>query len=171
MRSLLFKVSLLAVAGTLLLTGQGLSGNRAPSFSLPDAGFQQHDLLDYRGRWLLLFFVRTEDPVSKTIAQMLEARKGKAGLLIVGVSPIENQGTIAKFVADAKISSSVVFDQGQAAASYFRATPAKPNIDLPHLFAISPNGTITNDWAGAGMKDPAFGAQLDAVLQSSGAKK
>ena len=47
------------LCGALTLTGQGLAGRRAPSFSLPDSNQNQHDILDYRGRWLLLTYTTT----------------------------------------------------------------------------------------------------------------
>jgi hypothetical protein len=100
------------------------------------------------------------------VEQLLEARKSQAAVLTVGVSPIENQAKISKFVADTKITTPVVFDQGQMAASYFNATPTRPSIDLPHLFAINPNGLIVADWTEAAMKEPTFASQLDAALRS-----
>ena len=155
--------------------GKTIPSRRAPGFSLPDLGFQQHDLLDYRGRWLLLLFVRTAADVSKTSAQLMEARRAqfgnRAAVLYVGVSPMENQATMTKFVADAKLTSGVVFDQGQMAASYFRATPTRPSIDMPHLFAIDPNGMIVKEWTEIALRDPTFGAQLDALVGSARTSK
>jgi len=40
--------------------GQGLSGRRAPSFALPDSNMKSYDILDYRGRWLLLDYMKTD---------------------------------------------------------------------------------------------------------------
>ena len=33
------------------------------------------------------------------------------------------------------------------AIAYFKATPANPRIDTPHLFAINPAGMIVQDWS------------------------
>ena len=66
------------------LTGQplaslSLSGRRAPSFSLPDAKLAQHDILDYRGHWLLLDFMKTDCPHCKELSKKLEGVKGRYG--------------------------------------------------------------------------------------------
>jgi peroxiredoxin len=168
--SVLLLLSALLALGQWL-SAQGLSGRRAPSFSLPDSSFQQHDLLDYRGRWLFLLFVRTDNPTSKATTQLLESKKtqfgAKATVLSVAVSPVDNQATVAKYIADTKMSTPAVFDQGQMAASYFKATPAKPNIDLPHLFAINPNGMIVKDWAEAQMTPGTFGTELTELIASA----
>jgi len=51
-----------ALSTTGLLSAQPLSGRRAPSFSLPDSKLKQHDILDYRGKWLLLDFMQNDYP-------------------------------------------------------------------------------------------------------------
>jgi hypothetical protein len=50
------------------------------------------------------------------------------------------------------------------ALSYFKATPAKPSFDTPHLFAIDPNGNIAHDWTEAEVEDKGFPAVLDALV-------
>ncbi len=162
----------LALAMTLLLAhalfAQGLSGRRAPGFSLPDSAFTQHDLYDLRGRWVLLVFVRTDSANSKALSRLLESKKAqwgtKAAVLSVAVTPPDNQATIAKYAVETKITTPLVFDQGQAAASYFRATPTRPSIDMPHVFAINPQGTIVRDWTELQLGLKTFGADLDALI-------
>jgi peroxiredoxin len=158
--------ALLIVAQSLI--GQSLSGRRAPGFSLPDSAFTQHDLYDLRGRWVLLVFVKTDSANSKALSQLLEQKKAqwgaKAAVLSVAVTPPDNQVTIAKYAAETKITTPLVFDQGQVTASYFRATPTRPSVDMPHVFAINPQGVIVRDWGElqAGIKT--FGAELDALI-------
>ena len=48
------------LCAALPCAAQELSGRRAPSFSLSDSALKQHDILDYRGRWLLIDFMRTD---------------------------------------------------------------------------------------------------------------
>ena len=140
----------LALAATLPLAAQSLSGRRAPGFSLPDSTMAQHDLLDYRGRWLLIDFMKTDCPHCMALSKVMEdihAQFGaKVGLLSVVIAPPENQQTVAKYVAQTGAkSTTIVFDQGQMAVSYFKATPANPGFDTPHLFIIDPNGMIVRD--------------------------
>jgi peroxiredoxin len=164
MRRLAFLVSITA----LLLMGQGLSGRRAPGFSLPDPGFGQHDLADYRGKWLLIEFMRTDCPHCKMLSKLLETTKGKYGskfaVLDIVVAPPDNQATVKAYIAENKITNPIVFDQGQVALSYFKATPANPSFDTPHLFAVDPNGNIAHDWTQADVEEKAFPGVLDAMI-------
>jgi hypothetical protein len=84
---------------TVLAMGQSLSGRRAPSFSLPDSTITQHDILDYRGKWLLLDFMKTDCPhcavLSKTLEQIKTQFGPKVGILSVLISPPETTTTLA----------------------------------------------------------------------------
>src|SRR5437764_10667441 len=140
----------LALAATLPLAAQSLSGRRAPSFSLPDSTMAQHDLLDYRGRWLLIDFMKTDCPHCMALSKVMETVHQKYGakvaLLSVVQAPPENQLTVAKYVNETGAkSATIVFDQGQMAVTYFKATPSNPGFDTPHLFIINPNGMIVRD--------------------------
>ena len=68
------------------------------------------------------------------------------------------------YMAANGVTGAIVFDQGQMALSYFRATPAAPSFDTPHLFAIDPNGNIVHDWNQGEVEDKAFPAALDLML-------
>jgi peroxiredoxin len=169
------KIAIAFLGAALMLTGQGLSGRRAPSFSLPDSSMKQHDLLDYRGRWLLVDFMRTDCPHCLELTKLLESKKAQFGakvaVLAVVIAPPDNQATVAKYIATSKTTSPVVFDQGQMAISFFKATPTNSSFDTPHLFAINPQGMIVKDWTEAGVESPGFAAELDALLTSGAAKK
>jgi peroxiredoxin len=137
------------LCGALTLSGQSLGGRRAPSFSLPDSNQVQHDILDYRGKWLLLTFTTTTGctrcaPLSKELEKLQSA---KVAVLSIMISPPENSSTATRYAADNKMTSPIVFDQSQVAIGYFKATPANPRIDTPHLFLINPAGMIVQDWS------------------------
>ena len=136
---------------------------------------QQHDILDYRGSWLLLDFMNTDCPVCKQLSMKLETVKKKYGakvaVLAIVITPPENQTTVGKYVAETKITTPIVFDSSQVAISYFKATPQNPAFDKPHLFAISPTGMIVKDWGQAGRESPAFLGELDQLIAGSPAKK
>jgi len=163
------------LAAALTLSAQSLINRRAPSFSLPDSNMQQHDILDHRGGWLLLGFIGTENPGSKELSKKLESVKtkygSKVGILSVLISPPENQATAAKYVSETKITTPIVFDSGQVAIAYFKATPQRPNFDQPHLFAINPSGLIVKDWALSAIQAPGFSAELDQLVAASTTKK
>jgi peroxiredoxin len=133
------------------VSGQTLSGRRAPSFSLPDGNSVQHDILDYRNKWLLLNFIKTLDcpncpPLSKILEQIKKQSGTKIDVLSIVLSPPENANTAARYIVDNKMSTSIVFDQSQVAIAYYKATPAHPGIDTPHLFVINPAGLIVKDY-------------------------
>jgi len=161
-----FTAALLCAA--LTLAGQSLSGRRAPSFALPDSTLKSHDILDSRGHWLLLDFMKTDCPHCKDLSKKLEGLKARYGakveILSILIAPPETTGTVAKYVAENKITSAFLFDQGQVAVTYFRATPQNPAFDTPHLFAIDPNGMIVRDWNQLGVEAPGFLSELDQLL-------
>lgn len=152
---------LLILGAALLVVGQGLSSRRAPSFSIPDSSFLQHDLLDYRGGWLIIEFMKTDCPHCRAVAATLEELKhrpevDKRPAVLSIVVPPDNLTTVAKYLAETKTTSPVLFDSGQVAASYFNITPRNnAHFDVPHWFAIDPQGMIVRDWgqASADSKD------------------
>ena len=156
------------IYSALSLSGQGLSGRRAPSFSLPDSTFKQHDLLDYRGRWLLIDFMRTDCPhcvaLSKTFEEVLPHYGGKVTALSIVIPP-DNLATVGRYIAETKITSPLVFDSSQVAASYFNITPnTKGGFDTPHWFAINPSGMIVHDWGASSADNRDWVKELDQLM-------
>jgi peroxiredoxin len=169
-------MALLICAGLApLVPAQDLSGRRAPSFSLPDSRGVQHDILDSRGKWLLLEYMDTSCVHCKALSKTLETLRvrfaGKVDVFAVTLSPPANQNTVAVFVAETRINYPVLFDYSQTAIAYFKATPQKPSFDTPHLFAIDPNGTIVKDWGQASAEDPKLAKELEALISSAGSTK
>jgi len=166
---------LVFLMAALSLAAQGLSNRRAPSFSLPDSTLRQHDILDYRGTWLLLDFTETSPAKCKELSVKLEAVKKKYGVkvnvLSIVLAPPETQATVAKLVAETKMTTPVLFDSSQVAIAYFKATPQNPSFDSPHLFAINPNGMIVKDWTQPATATPGFLAELDQLIAGSAAQK
>ncbi len=156
------------LAGAALTAGaQSLSGRRAPSFSLPDPNLKQHDILDYRGRWLLIDFMSTTCPHCKELTKTLEAFKAKhpnVAILSI-VLPPENINTVNRYIAENKVTSPILFDGSQVAQSYFPyLSPQRPSLDMPHLFAINPQGQIVKDWPQGAVGAPTFFAELEQTV-------
>ncbi|HVN07172.1 MAG TPA: TlpA disulfide reductase family protein [Bryobacteraceae bacterium] len=142
-------LGLIASAALLFASGE-LSGRRAPGFSLPDLHLQQHDLADYRGKIVLLDIIQTACPHClelQTVLRRVEAKYGEKVAVLSIVNPPDNQTTVRQFVEANKVSTPVLFDCGQVAVSYFRATPQNPKVNVPHLFLIDAHGMIRNDFA------------------------
>ena len=153
-------------------SAQTLSGGRAPSFALPDSSFKRYDILDYRGKWLLLNFVSTDKSqcaacptVSKRLDDLRKQNPGKVDVLTVVVAPPENLQSVAAYIKSTGITNPVVFDQGQVTASYFRATPQNSKFDTPHVFAIDPQGKIVQDWGQVGAASPRMMDRLAELIK------
>jgi len=145
------KLTILVVAAAALgvgQVGQGLSGRRAPSFALPDSSLKPYDILDYRGRWLVIDYMKTDRPASKEVSKELDklkARMGaKVGILSI-VLPPDNTATVATYIKETKTTIPILFDSSQSAMWYFKATPQRPSFDSPHLFVINPQGMMVQD--------------------------
>ena len=126
-----------------------LSGRRAPGFSLVDANFVQHDSQDYRGKILLVDIMQTNCPHCGAFSNILQevAKKygGKVAVLSI-VNPPDNTATVTQYIAQHKLTYPLVFDCGQVAASYMKATPQNTGFGVPHLFIIDAQGMIQNDY-------------------------
>jgi len=163
---------MLALAAMTL--GQGLSGRRAPSFALPDSSLKSYDILDYRGRWLVLDYMKTDMPASKPLSKQLDqlkARLGaKVGILSI-VLPPDNTATVGKYITETKTIIPILFDSGQSGMWYFKVTPQHPRFDSPHLFVIDPQGMIVRDWNQTDIERGGYMPQVEALLTGNGSKK
>lgn len=158
---------------TSLFAAGELSGRRAPGFSLPDSNFKQHDPQDYRGKILLVEIMQSTCPHCARFSGILEGAvakyAGKIAVLSI-VNPPDTQANVAKYIAEHKVTVPILFDCGQATASYIKVTPQNPTFSIPHLFIIDEQGIIRNDFSyGPGTKEIFEGrglfAELDRMLK------
>jgi thiol-disulfide isomerase/thioredoxin len=169
----LFSVMMLAALATV--SAGPLSGRRAPSFALPDSAMKYFDILDFRGKVVLVDIMQTTCPHCLALSKTLEQVKAKYGAKIQVLSivtPPDNAQTVATFVGQTKVSSPILFDCGQVAAVYLKVGPQNPSVDVPHLFFIDPQGTIQEDAGGekaSNMTPAAIGAIIDRLLSGAAA--
>ncbi len=170
---------LLFLAAVLPAFGAGeLSGRRAPGFSLPDLNLKQHDLGDYRGKVVLIDIMQTNCPHCQVFSRTLEKVKQRYGdkvMILSVVNPPDTQATVRSYILSHGVTAPVLFDCGQMAASYLKATPEKPRIDVPHLFIIDANGWIRNNYGyspanKAIFEGTALFTELDSLLGAAPAK-
>jgi peroxiredoxin len=138
------------VALGLPLAAQTPFGRRAPGFSLPDMTVKQHDLQDYRGKVVIIDFMKTDCPKCLDLTKALEQVKAKFGdriQVLSVVNPPDNQSTVSRYISAAKATSPFLFDCGQMTASYLQITPKNPTVHLPHVVVVDKNGTIRRDLA------------------------
>ncbi len=145
-----------------------LSGRRLPSFALSDSNLKTHDVLDYRGKPLLLDIMQTTCAHCQSMAPNLERVKtkyaGRIAILSIVVPP-DTQATVAQFAAKYRVSSPFLFDCGQATAAILKVTPQNPKINLPQLLLVDGSGMIREDWTWSeSTKSILEGQGLDAAI-------
>ncbi len=136
-------------AASILFAAGPLSNRRAPGFSLMDTTGRQYDLNDFRGKVVLIEIMQTRCPHCRVFSKILDQIKAKYAdrvAILSVVNPPDTPQMVAQYLAEVKPSSPLLFDCGQMAISYFKATPQNPAVDLPHLFIIDANGWIVNDY-------------------------
>jgi peroxiredoxin len=157
--------------GSLFAAGE-LSNRRAPGFSLVDSNFKQYDPADYRGKFLLIDVMQTTCPHCAAFSAVLEevASKyaGRVAVLSI-VNPPDNFVKVKQYIAAHKITVPLLFDCGQAAASYLKSGPQNPSFNIPHLFIVDPQGMIRNDYeyspqTSAIFEGRALFAEIDRLL-------
>jgi len=158
---------LVCLAAGALAGADQLSNRRAPGFSLPDLNLKQHDLADYRGKLVLIDFMKTDCPHCPVLSRKLEEVKARYGFkvaILSIVTPPDNQQTVLRYIQTNFLTTPLLFDCSQVAASYMKATPQNPKVELPHLFVIDPEGMIRHDYGFAADPEMFEGKALFGLL-------
>jgi len=123
------------------------TGNPAPEFSLTDQNGKLRRLVDYRGRWVVLYFY-PKDETPGCIKEACRFRDdhlafGKLGTDILGVS-VDNQDSHVAFSRKYGLPFPLLVDTGGKVAtqygSYFSFGPLR--FARRHSFIIDPDGRI-----------------------------
>ncbi|MDA0204254.1 MAG: TlpA disulfide reductase family protein [Acidobacteria bacterium] len=126
-----------------------LSERRAPGFSLPDVNLEQHDLYDFRGKVVVLNIMKTSCPHCQVLSKVLneaETHYGGAVKVLSIVHPPDSLSKVQAYLKDNNLSTTILFDSGQVAASYMKLTPENPSFATPHFFIIDQDGQIREDY-------------------------
>lgn len=153
---LFFVLTLSAFAGPL-------SGKRVASFTLADATGKYYDVLDFRGKVLLIDIMKTDCPHCQTLSRTLERVKAKYGdkLAVLSiVNPPDDPTKVAAYIAKYRVTNPVLFDFGQATAAMLRITPQNPSINLPTLLIVDAQGIVRSDLV--------YADSLKAVFEGDG---
>jgi peroxiredoxin len=144
----------------------GQAARRAPGFSLPDLNGQQRDSQDYRGKILIIDFMRTDCPHCAAFAKILEQIKtyyaGKVAVLAI-TNPPDAQPSVANFRAQQRITYPMLFDCGQVVFSYVRPDSLRPSVNIPHAYLVDRDGMIRGDYE--------FGEATAEIFQGNGLYK
>jgi peroxiredoxin len=133
------------VCTVALAAGDG--ARRAPGFALPDLKGQFHDLADYRGKVLILEFLKTDCPHCAAFAEVLAQLQPKYGdkVAVLAVAHINTDApqNILQYITGHKLTYPVALDQGQMMFSYLRNPQGAP---MPHVYVIDATGYIRGDY-------------------------
>lgn len=141
-------LTVILVCAAALVAGP-LTGQRAASFTLPDSNSKYHDILDYRGKVVVIDIMKTDCPHCAAFSKTLERLKARYGDKIQILSIVtlpDNATTVANYIARHKVTSPVLFDSGQATAAMLKITPANPSISLPTALVLDQQGIIRGDY-------------------------
>jgi len=164
------RVLMLLCAATLLFAQ---APKRAPSFCLADTTGQWRDLVDYRGKIVLVEFMQTTCPHCAAFAPKLAAIQqkygGKVQVLSVAITPPDNPQTMMEFAKGQNLNYPLLIDMGQVAFSYVRS----PNLHFPHLYLVDRDGTIRGNWEEGPLAKDIFEGEgltkeIDKLLAPSG---
>ena len=164
---------------TFLLTVAAIAAadgpRRAPGFALPDSRMKVYDLYDYRGKVVLLEFMKTDCPHCADFAAVLEKVQQKFGDKVQILSVVnmkdETAQSVANYIAGHRVTYPLLFDAGQMAYSYV----LKPVLDYPQIYVIDAKGMIQRHYEYGPMSRDIFEGEaligeIERVLAAGGTK-
>jgi len=123
------------------------AGDKAPDFNLPDAKGTMHQLTDYSGQWLVLYFYPKDDTpgCTKEACQFRDDlhKLEKLGAKVVGVS-VDDGLSHAEFAKKYHLPFPLLSDQGGLVADKYGALANLELVKIAkrHTFLINPQGNI-----------------------------
>lgn len=139
----------LFVAAAASVSAGSLSGRRVPSFALPDSNATYHDILDYRGKVVLIEVMQTTCAHCQSMVPILDKVQEKYGdkvAILSLVVPPDNVNTVKDYSVRFRVRYPILFDCGQATAILLKATPQNPKVAFPHIFLVDAKGMIRDDF-------------------------
>ncbi len=151
------------------------TGTQAPVFNLDDQAGQKHELRDYRGKWVVLYFYPKDDtPGCTKEACSFRDNYGAiqaAGAVVLGVSA-DSAASHQKFAAKYDLPFTLlVDDDDHSAARAYGAYGMKKQYGREYegvirsTFIIDPAGCIAKSWAK--VKTDTHGADVLAWLRAN----
>lgn len=127
----------------------------APGFKLQDQDGNLHELAEYKGKWVVLFFyprANTPGCTRESVAfSALAAKFKQAGAAVLGVSP-DNCAAQKKFEANHGLAVRLLSDPDKAIAAAYGAFGEKVMYGkkvkgiIRSTFLIDPRGRIARSW-------------------------
>jgi len=128
-------------------------GTAAPAFRLQDQSGAWHELKDYRGRWVVLYFYPKDDTPGCT-TQACEFRDNifafnKAGAVILGIS-VDDVASHKQFAEEHGLPFTLLADSTKETAKSYgvlRSALGLMEIASRETFIIDPEGRIAKHYA------------------------
>jgi len=139
-------------------------GAKAPGFNLPDQDGKMHDLKDYAGQWVLLYFYPKDDTPGCTIEACAirdnfpKFKKMKAVVLGVSADPVKKH---AKFAEKYDLPFTLLSDEKHALLDAYGVWAKKKFMGREYMgilrnsYLINPEGKIAKIYEGVKPKDHA----------------
>ncbi len=130
-------------------------GKTAPAFSLTDQAGKKHNLKDYRGRWVVLYFYPKDDTsgCTKEACQFRDADDAlsAAGTVVLGVSP-DDETSHAKFTKKHALNFDLLADPEKRVCEKYGVWQEKSMYGRKYLgvvrttYLIDPEGKVAKRW-------------------------
>ena len=139
-------------------------GKKAPGFRLPDQDGKMHDLKDYAGKWVLLYFYPKDDTPGCTIEACAlrdnfpKFKKMKAVVLGVSADPVKKH---AKFAEKYDLPFTLLADEKKELIDAYGVWAKKKFMGREYMgilrnsYLINPEGKIAKIYEGVKPKDHA----------------
>ena len=139
-------------------------GAKAPGFNLPDQDGKMHDLKDYAGTWVLLYFYPKDDTPGCTIEACAirdnfpKFKKMKAVVLGVSADPVKKH---AKFAEKYDLPFTLLADEKRELIDAYGVWAKKKFMGREYMgilrnsYLINPEGKIAKIYEGVKPKDHA----------------
>lgn len=130
-------------------------GKTAPAFKLPDQRGESHQLKDYHGKWVVLYFYPKDNTsgCTKQACQFRDSRAKyeKADTVILGVSP-DGVASHEKFAAKFDLPFTLLADEGAAVCAKYGVWQEKSMYGRKYMgvvrttYLIDPAGKVAHRW-------------------------
>jgi len=151
-------------------------GQKAPGFHLPDQAGKEHDLKDYAGKWVLLYFYPKDDTPGCTVEACTlrdnfpKFKKMKAVVLGVSADAVKKH---AKFAEKYDLPFTLLADEEKSLVNAYGVWAKKKFMGREYMgilrnsYLINPEGKIAKIYEG--VKPAAHAEEVLADLKALGA--
>ncbi len=130
-------------------------GRTAPAFSLADQGGNVHQLKDYRGKWVVLYFYPKDNTsgCTKQACQFRDAQTKikRAGAVVLGVSP-DDEKSHTKFRGKHDLNFDLLADTERKVCEAYGVWQEKSMYGRKYMgvvrttYLIDPKGKVAHRW-------------------------